>query len=68
VTLSFADIDWSIHDKYPEDTCECRGCGKTFRSHAKAIVGAGLVSRKPCPSCGGHAMRSARSDPETFSW
>lgn len=63
-------IDWSKFDDCPESTCECL-CGSTFRSHAKyhyAEAGAGLVARKPCPSCGEICnLRTVRSDPETFT-
>jgi len=60
------EIDWSVHDRYPENTLTC-ACGEMFRSHSKAIVGVGIVSRKPCPRCGEtQSIRSARSDPERY--
>lgn len=60
--------DWSAVDDnhYPEHTCTCR-CGTDFRSHAKFVVGFGLVSRKACPRCGSTEPRRAASDPETFA-
>ena len=64
-----AVIDWSAHDKYSENTIECR-CGAIYRSHSKAVLGPPIriVTRKPCPSCGesdGNARR-ASSDPEEY--
>jgi len=60
-------IDWTVFDKYPENTCECH-CGTTFRSHSKAVIlddgSMGLFARKPCPNCGkNNEMRAVRSDP-----
>ena len=61
-------IDWSVIEKYPENTCTCR-CGKDFRSHAKFDMSLpGLVSRKPCPGCGSYRnLFRASSDPETMT-
>lgn len=59
-------IDWSANDKWPEMTCTCV-CDHVFRSHSKFVFGDGLVSRKPCPNCGGHELRASRSDPEKMT-
>lgn len=63
-----SEIDWSIIDAngYPEHTCTCV-CQTEFRSHAKFVVGQGLVSRKPCPRCGSTAPQRALGDPETIT-
>ncbi len=45
------NVDWFIFDGYPVSTCHCR-CGEVFRSHAKFVLKAGLVTRKSCPKCG----------------
>ena len=65
-------IDWSVFDKYPENTVECQ-CGATYRSHTQVAIGADgklrIHSRKPCPSCVaqiGNAV-AARSDPEEYT-
>ena len=57
-------IDWSSSDRFSEMTCTCV-CGSVFRSHAKFVVGAGLVSRKPCPRCSGTKLNRASSDAES---
>lgn len=60
------DIDWSAFT-WPEDTCECR-CGSSFRSHVKFVRDIGMISRRPCPSCGScNNLRAARSEPETYT-
>lgn len=63
-------IDWSVFDKYPDDTCFCR-CGSEFRSHAKfaTVAGSsGLVSRKPCPACGkADDIWMVSADSETYT-
>jgi hypothetical protein len=59
-------IDWSAFDEYPKSTCTCV-CDCVYRSHAKYVTDQGLVSRKPCPSCGSTTPRIARSDPELFT-
>lgn len=49
--------NWTGHDAYSEEECDCRTCGHTFGSHAKfsgALIA--LVSRKPCPNCGSHEL------------
>lgn len=58
-------IDWSIHDKYPEYTCECR-CGQVYRSHSRySLERNALISRIPCPGCKKDGdLRRASSDPE----
>jgi len=51
-----SDIDWSVFDKFPEDLVVCK-CGAHYRSHAQfSRIGTrfGMVSRKPCPDCGGN--------------
>jgi hypothetical protein len=60
---SVADIDWAPFDPMPENTIECR-CGASYRSHsrvAKVIGWLTIVTRKPCPECGGSVgnVRSA---------
>lgn len=61
------NIDWTVFDQYPEQTCECR-CGTVWRTHAKLVSGERglhLITRKPCPGCGKpDAVRKASSDPE----
>lgn len=48
-------IDWSIFDKWSENTVYCR-CGAVYRSHTKMTTGDDgalhLHCRKPCPACG----------------
>lgn len=61
-------IDWTIFDKYPENTVECR-CGAVYCSHTKAVVDDDgqlcLCSRKSCPSCGSTTdLWRAQSDGE----
>jgi hypothetical protein len=60
------EIDWSVFDPYSESTCACL-CGCVFRSHSKFVTDSGIVSRKPCPECGKHALQRASSDPETMN-
>lgn len=56
--------EWDyIKPDWPEDTVECR-CGKVFRSHGRYSMTKGLISKKPCPSCGKHELRRLSSDPE----
>lgn len=59
-------INWSLSDKFPEDTVTCK-CGAVFRSHVRAVTVDGKVvtiSRKPCPKCGkDNSFRSVKSDP-----
>ena len=44
-------IDWTVFDKWPEDTCFCR-CDGIFRSHGKFdIATKRIITRKPCPKC-----------------
>jgi len=47
-------IDWSIFDKYPENTVYCR-CEAVYRSHTKVTIGDDgkmrIHCRKPCPAC-----------------
>lgn len=66
--LRIDKIDWSKHDQYPKDECECI-CGTSFMSHSKFIMSdkPALLSREPCPSCGKHDIRGSRSSPETFT-
>lgn len=61
-------IDWSVHEKYPENTCTCK-CGVIFRSHTKTIMSPTImiISRKTCPSCGKQDLQRISSDPETYS-
>lgn len=62
-------IDWTVFDKYSEDTCYC-GCGAVFRSHGKFVnkPKCGLVTRKPCPACGKNDdICRLSADPETFT-
>lgn len=56
--------DWSGREKYSENTITC-ACGAVFRSHDRFDVRIGIITKKPCPSCGatsGH--RRSSSDPE----
>ncbi len=60
-------IDWSAHDALSQNTVTC-DCWHVFRSHSKLLMDPiKLVSREPCPACGGHDLRGARSDPEHFT-
>lgn len=61
-------IDWTVFDKYPENTCECM-CGVQWMSHGKFVAAAGgVVSRKPCPGCGrSDNIRAMYGTPETWS-
>jgi len=65
-----SDVNWTEFDQFPEDTCDCR-CGKTYRSHVKAVMKEKLtlVSRKPCPNCGKTEdhLRRVSSDPEKWT-
>lgn len=63
-----SEIDWSIFDKYPEDTCDCR-CGKVFRTHSKFVAELSrVITRKPCPDCGKNDnFRKISSDPEKWT-
>ena len=67
-TMTASEIDWSRFDRFSESACECI-CGVRFRSHAKIITtpSPNLLSRRPCPSCGGVRMVRASSDPETMT-
>lgn len=60
-----ADVDWTNHDRYAENTCHCR-CGAVFRSHSKFVMDPPHIeARKPCPACGRtDDLRKAESDPE----
>ena len=65
------DIDWSIFEGEPENTCYCR-CEKIYRSHTKVhLHGEKLytVTMKDCPGCGKSINNCYRiqSDPETYS-
>jgi hypothetical protein len=63
-------IDWSVFDKWSEDTITC-ACETQFRSHAKSVFTDGrhsISSRKPCPACGAtNGHRRASSDVETMT-
>lgn len=67
-------IDWSIFDKYPENTVYCR-CEAIYRSHTKvAIEDYGdhgklrVHCRKPCPACGSSVdPRKVSSDVEEMT-
>jgi hypothetical protein len=50
-------------------TCTCKECGAIFRSHSKVVMDPVpfIMARRPCPGCGAHELRSARSDPESFT-
>ena len=62
------NIDWSVFDEYPEDTCSCR-CGEVFRSHAKFVRDVSrVITRKACPACGKNSDFSRiESDPEKYT-
>lgn len=62
-----AIIEWSPHDAFPEMTCTCSNCLHVFSSHAAFITDQGLVSRKPCPKCGGHKLNRASSEPKSLT-
>lgn len=61
-------IDWSRFDAMSQMDCACR-CGATFRSHAsiQMLPAPHLVSRLPCPRCGGFELQRASSDPESMT-
>ncbi len=60
-------IDWTMFDRWPEDTCFCR-CGGIFRSHGKWIMSEKrIIARSPCPKCGKNDdCYRVKSDPETM--
>jgi len=61
-----SDFDWDAFDDFPENEVEC-SCETVFRSYSRWTFPVGIVSRKPCPSCGrseGH--RASRSDVEAL--
>lgn len=60
-------IDWSICDRYSEDTAECN-CGAVWRTHTKFALEPSphIEARKACPACGFRdRVRASRSDWET---
>lgn len=62
-------IDWSVFDKYSEDTVTCR-CETVYRSHAKFVLTPEphIETRKPCPGCGRtDNSRRVSSDPEVVT-
>lgn len=62
-------IDWSKIVALPKETLTCR-CSHRFRGWAVVNYKEEkprLVSKDPCPECGSHIMRGARSDPEAFT-
>jgi hypothetical protein len=64
--MSYAGIDWSIFDKWPENTCYCR-CEAVFRSHSKFHLDR-IISRRACPNCGKYdELRRSSSEPETVT-
>jgi hypothetical protein len=63
------EIDWTVLDEYPENTCYC-WCETVFRSHAKFVLKPepGMRTRKPCPKCArDDNCRRISSDPETWT-
>src|SRR5471030_2769282 len=56
-------IDWSKHSIM---TCVCKQCINQFRSETKGFYTQplALLSRRPCPNCGGHELSRSSSDPE----
>ena len=62
--MNMTGNEWAGHDQFSESTCFCR-CGAVFRSHSRYSMVKGLISRKPCPTCGETTtLVKASSDPE----
>lgn len=57
--ITHEDIDWTIYNKFLEDTVTCR-CLMRFRTHTQfkgsrsGLCHGAIVTRKPCPGCGRH--------------
>lgn len=73
--IVFVPLEWREYEGEPEGNCECL-CGVVFRSHARGVfrptvrggtgTEIGLVSRKPCPSCGKTELRQCLNDLEAM--
>lgn len=61
-------IDWSAHDDKPPMVVVCRMKHPPFRAHAQHdAVATTIISRKPCPMCGSHDMRSMEAVAEPIT-
>jgi len=67
-----ASIDWSnkFFNGPPNQWLTCWHCSNDYRGHGKGVslgVNFGIISKEPCPKCGGHHVKAARSDPERWT-